>query len=292
MRYRYCIKLTTRFLLAKVQLDSVLEAEFPLHMGSQLNDLPKSPSASYMKGLERIQAAKAPAQKEALHALAWIYHAKRKLKMGELLAAVGWTVHSVTEYKLESIHLMEMCRGLAMHDGPSDTVQFIHGTVETFFKQSFCPEPIKGANVLKADIIDALEPFFLRNIDLAKACLTYFSLDIFNKPCPDYESLSRRTRKYGFSIYAASHWADHIRGVAETDQGVQAATFKAFGPVGTRMSVLEIKGEVDGLTWSKSPPSSLIYYFVENRIPSMLINLLSNDTSNMKLRYVLCSVTS
>jgi hypothetical protein len=67
----------TRFLLAKVQLDTVLTAEFAPHMRSQLNDLPKSPAESYMKGMERIQAAKAPAQKEALHTLAWIYHAKR-----------------------------------------------------------------------------------------------------------------------------------------------------------------------------------------------------------------------
>jgi hypothetical protein len=260
-------------------------------MRSQLNDLPKSPSASYMKGLERIHAAKTPAQREALHALAWIYHAKRKLRMGELLGAVGWTTNR--DYKLEAIHLMDMCCGLAIHDKSSDIVQFIHGTVETFLNQCFGPERIKDTAVVKADIIDALRPFFLSNIDLAKACLTYFSLDIFNKPCPDSESLSRRVEKYEFSRYAAGHWADHIRGVAETDHGVQEAAFKAFGPVGTRMSIQQIKRQVDrGFGFYKSPPSSLIYFFVENRLPSMLIYSLSNDTSNTRHRYVLCSVTS
>jgi hypothetical protein len=242
-----------------------------------------------MKGLERIQ--RAPTQKEALHALAWIYHAKRKLRMGELLAAVGWTAHGVTDYKLEGIRLMEMCRGLAMHDRVNDIVQFIHGTVETFFKECFGSERINDTSVLKPDIIDALEPYFLSNIDLAKACLTYLSLDIFNKPCPDYDSLFRRTRRYGLSIYAACHWADHIRESAETDEGVQAATFKAFGPVGTRMSSLQINRWY-GFHFSKSPPASLIYFFVENRIASMLTYSLSNDTSDTKHRYVLCSVTS
>jgi hypothetical protein len=256
-------------------------------MRSQLNDLPKSPSASYMKGLKRIQAAKTPAQKEALHALAWINHAKRKLRMRELIAAVGWTAHGVTDYQLEAIHLMEMCRGLAFYDWASDTVQFIHGTVETFLNQCFGSERIKDTAVVKADIVDALRPFSLSDIDLAKACLTYLSLDIFNEPCPDYESWCGRVKKYEFSRYVADHWADHIRGVAETDQGVQAATFQAFGPVGTRISILQIQGHLN-----KSPPSSLIYFFVENRIPSILIYSLSNDTSDTKHRYVLCSVTS
>jgi hypothetical protein len=260
-------------------------------MRSQLNDLPKSPSASYMKGLERIQAAKAPAQKEAMHALAWIYHAKRKLRMRELLAAVGWTANSITDNKLQAIHLMDMCRGLAIHYKSSGIVQFIHGTVETFFFQWFGPERITDTPVVKADIIDALRPFFLRNIDLANACLKYLSLDIFKEPCPDHMSMFMRMKMYEFSRYAAVHWVDHIRGVAESDDGVRGATFKAFGPNSKRISIAQIT-RPHWRALDKSPPSSLIYFFVENRLPSILIYLLSNDTSDTKHRYVLCSVTS
>src|SRR5579859_4069425 len=128
----------TRFLLAKVQLDMVLRAEFAPLMKSQLKNLPKSPSESYMKGLERIQGSAEPSKKAALHALAWIYCAQDELEIEQLLDAVGLTTNP-TDYKLESILLMDMCRGLIFYDKSSGVVQFIHGTVKTFLKQCFDP---------------------------------------------------------------------------------------------------------------------------------------------------------
>jgi hypothetical protein len=47
-------------------------------------------------------------------------------------------------------------------------------------------------------------------------------------------------KKHEFSRYAAQHWADHIRGVTETDHDIRDAIFKAFGPVGKRESMLQI----------------------------------------------------
>jgi hypothetical protein len=180
----------------------VLHAEFPAGMKSQLNDLPKSPSDSYIKGLERIRNAAEFPMKAALHALAWIHYAKGKLRMKQLLDAVAWTTNT-TDYKLEAIDLMAMCRGLAIYDKVSGIVRFIHGTVETFLTQYFDLEGIKYSAVVTHDIIEVLRPHFLSNIDLAKACLTYLSLDIFNNPCPDGKSLRERMKKHEFSCYAA-----------------------------------------------------------------------------------------
>jgi hypothetical protein len=182
-----------------------------------------------MKGLERIRVAKEPAKIQALHTLAWICHAKRKLKMEELLDAVAWTSNT-TAYKLEVNPLIDICRGLAFHDESSDIVQFIHGTVETFLNQTFdASEHLNDTAVVKQ-----LGPHFLSNLDLAKACITYFSLDVFNSPCYDPEGVEERVRKYKFSSYAACNWTDHVRGVAETDRDVRDAIFKVFGLAGKR----------------------------------------------------------
>jgi hypothetical protein len=104
----YTINLMTRFLLAKVQLDSVIRAKYHEAMKLQLSDLPKNPSESYMKGLERIQAEAEPSMKAALHALAWIYHAKRKLKMEELLDVIARTTNKI-DYKFKPSDLIDIC---------------------------------------------------------------------------------------------------------------------------------------------------------------------------------------
>jgi hypothetical protein len=281
--------LTSRFLLAKVQLDLVLHAEFAALMTPLLQNLPKSPTESYMKGLARIQAAHEVPKKAALHTLAWIYHAKRKLKMGELLDAVAWTTKT-TDYKLEPIHLMDMCRGLAFHDKSSGIVQFIHGTVETFLEQCFNPERAMDTEVVKDDshtsIIGDLRPHFLSNIDLAKACLTYLSLDIFDNPCPDRRSREERVVKHTFSVYAAMHWADHIRGVAETDRDVRGAISKAFGPVGKRESILQLETPLP-FPFTTSTGMSLYHLLLEKRLPLIFMSPFSDDTSNINDRYVL-----
>jgi hypothetical protein len=261
-------------------------------MRLQLNNLPKNPSESYMKGLERIQAAKLPAPKEALHALAWIYHAKRKLKMGELLDAISWTTKA--DYKLRPIHLMDMCRGLAFYDKESDIVQFIHGTVETFLNQCFNPERGKDTTVTKdgshTSVINNLGPYFLSNIDLAKACLTYLSLDVFNSPCPDQSSMKERMGKYKFSVYAAHHWADHIRGVAETNCDVRDAISKTFGPVGNRESMQQLNRPL--WPFKTSTGMSLLHVLVEHRLPLISMYPSSDVMSNTNDGYFLRSLSS
>jgi hypothetical protein len=269
-----------RFLLAKVQLDTVLEAEFPPYMRLQLNDLPKSPSESYLKGLQRIRAAKSPVKVQALHALAWVYHAKRKLKMGELLDAVTWTAKA-TAYDLKPSQLIDMCRGLVFHDESSDIVQFVHGTVETFFNQHFEAEEVDDT------VVKDLRPHFFSNSDLGKVCLKYFSLDVFDKPCSNWRLVDERLRNHKFSDYAARHWADHIRGVVETDRNVRDAISEAFGPSGKRESMQQIKN----YPWEPFP-RSLLHVLVENRIPLVSIYRPQDDTLNSKDRYVLRVLTS
>jgi hypothetical protein len=189
---------------------------------------------------------------------------------------------------------MDMCRGLAFHDKSSGIVEFIHGTVETFLEQCFNPEPGKDTALIKDDshtgIINDLRPHFLSNIDLAKACLTYLSLDVFDSPCPDERSLQERVLKYKLSVYAAKHWADHIRGVAETNRDVWDAIFTAFGPVGKRESMQQIKRPL--WDFKTSTGKTLLHVLVEDRLLSIFIHPSSDNTPNTNDRYILCSLPS
>jgi hypothetical protein len=282
--------LTNRFLLAKIQLDVVLRGEVAPVMRSQLKNLPKSPSESYMKGLERIKEAK-PLTKAAIHALAWIYHAKSKLKMEQLLDAVGLTTNT-TDDKFEPSNLTDMCRGLVFYDKSSGIVQFIHSTVETFLNQCFDSKEAEDTRVVKHDIINALKPYFLDDVDLGKACLTYLSLNIFDNPCPDEESLKHRMTKYKFSEYVARHWRDHIRGVVETDCDVRDAIFKAFRRAGKRKSMEQIADYREGWGVPTLKDMSLLHFLVKYGVGSICMYLLSDDTSNTKNAYVFHSPPS
>jgi hypothetical protein len=73
-------ELMIRFLLGKVQLDMVLHAEYPPAMKAQLRDLPKSPSESYMKALERIKLAAEHPKMAAIHVLAGFITPNANLK--------------------------------------------------------------------------------------------------------------------------------------------------------------------------------------------------------------------
>ena len=56
--------------------------------------------------------------------------------------------------------------------------------------------------------------------NIAIACLTYLSLDVFAEGhCLSYGIFENRLRENPFFDYATRHWGDHIRG--NTDQGVQ-----------------------------------------------------------------------
>jgi hypothetical protein len=241
-----------------------------------------------MKGLERIGAAAHCSKKAALHALAWIHHAKSKLEMDQLLDAVAWTTNT-TDHKFEPSDLTDMCRGLVFYDKSIGIVQFIHSTVVRFLNQCFDSKGIENT-VVKHDIINILKPYFLDDVDLGKACLTYLSLDIFAKPCPDWESMKHRMTKYKFSKYAATHWDNHIRRVVETDRDVRDAIFKAFREVDKRESVEQMEQMGRYNRYFTTPcRMSLLHFLVKYRIASICMYQLSDDTSNSKNVYVLHS---
>jgi hypothetical protein len=100
-------------------------------MKLQLNDLPQNLSESYMKRLERIQAEDELSMKAALHALAWIYYAKRKLEIEELLDVIARITHKI-DYKFKLSDLTDIYQGLVNYDKSSEFVQFIHSTIKIF----------------------------------------------------------------------------------------------------------------------------------------------------------------
>jgi hypothetical protein len=132
------------------------------------------------------------------------------------------------------------------------------------------------------DIVDDLRPYFLSDVDMAKACLTYLSSNVFNDPCTNDESLENRLRKYNFSGYAACYWADHVREIAKTDPNVQDAIFETFRFDGRRNSMDQLKKGKEQLNPSATVGKSLLHVLVEHRLASICMYPLLADTLNTK----------
>ena len=202
-----------RFLLAKLQLEEIL-LNSPSDMGAALKDLPRSPSDAYRKVLARIEKKGKVTRTRAYHALSWVFHAIRPLERGELLAILNVerdgkdSINSVTEIG----HIIEACEGLIVCEWKNlpdqSPLRFAHSTVRVFLQDlHFGTEQVLGSS-------------FLRQSDIALSCIRY----IASQRCDD-ECRWQIAVKHKFANYAATFWAVHAKGEAETVEKFQKEVF-------------------------------------------------------------------
>ncbi len=134
----------------------------------------------------------------AKRALSYIFCTRRTLRVGELRHASaveeGDTGLDTTAFPKTSI-ILSTPAGFVRIDQKSDTVGFVHYTLQQYFEQN--------RDKLLPD------PQFL----LARVCLTYLSFNIFSSgPCSDGRALSHRLQIHCFLDYAARNWGHHVVG--------------------------------------------------------------------------------
>jgi hypothetical protein len=197
-------------------------------MDEAIKNLSADLDGAYGNVMKRIESRKS---KQALAVLSWVYRARRPLRMEELREALS--VKSKQKDLLKeallprSQVLIQICEGL-IHE-TDGVIQFAHFTVPEFFKSKY-EEPLLSDTVI------------------GLTCLTYLGFNVFKEPCRDDESLRERCELlYKFSGYAASHWADHIRGEAEEKVEIQNAIFETFGSAGRVDSMWQIEAYTDVL---------------------------------------------
>jgi hypothetical protein len=109
-------------------------------------------------------------------------------------------------------------------------VRFVHGTVKLFVGKRI--ELENESNICRN---------FLSNNDLAKTCLTYLGLNVFDTPCLDKTILEERLHRYKFSRYVAQFWSFHTKGAAENDSDIRDAVVTIFESHMRRKTILQIE---------------------------------------------------
>lgn len=161
-----------------------------------LETLPTEIHDFYEEALERIEDYSEEDRHLAKRTLAYVYCARRPLKLEELSHALSIETHD-TELDEDALPEMEIVlsisAGLIRVNEKSNTVVLVHQT----FQEYLAKNPSKLFHHPEAEI--------------AKTCLTYLSMDVFEQgPCIEGEALEQRLEDYLFLDYASHHWGHHL----------------------------------------------------------------------------------
>lgn len=177
------------------QVGVIISKIRPTDVRKCLDRLPTGLDSIYENILQKINRGDEDNRELALNALSWISHATRPLHPKELREALTIAEgDSVIEDEdlLEEKQLVDVCGGLVVVDENSQTVRFVHYTVQEYLE--------KSSDISHGKQVHAL---------MAKTCLTYLSLDAFDE-CPDGGMntawLARRVDRNALYEYAACNW--------------------------------------------------------------------------------------
>lgn len=251
--------LTNRFLLAKLQLDYILNAPTNRKKKAALESLPTTLLEAYTDVMKRIEKLQEWFKDLALKTLSWVLHAKRPLLMAELREAIA-VEDTFTDLDEDDLTdpgiLVENCAGFVVHEKSSGIVRLAHKTVAKFLKsQQQLSTPV----------------------GLAKTCLTYLSFDIFEEgPCK-IKDLKYRLKRYRFSIYAAQFWGRHTIGQAEESPDIQKTVLRLFASENKKNSMLQLERYVN--------PSSDDFGFIEGQT---LLHVIAKNGLATICEQILC----
>ena len=189
-----------RFLLARLQLESLMTKTTLRKVKSALQSLPEELDAMYDQVMKRIQNQNPESSTLAMRALSWIYHTARPLDYAELCHALAIEPgdKAFDEEGIPELALVEtVCAGLLTVQG-NGTVGLVHYTAGEYFQQHS-------------------ETWFPNGkIEVARTSLIYISLNDFEDgPCPGDVQLDNRLGQYPLYSYVARFWGYHAHGNVE-----------------------------------------------------------------------------
>ncbi|KAL8793816.1 MAG: hypothetical protein Q9195_003646 [Heterodermia aff. obscurata] len=184
------------FLLARLQLDSLMAKPTLRKIRQALHTLPEELEAMYGQALERIRAQDPEYASLGLKIICWVHHAARPLSLQEIRQALAVEVDDKTfdNDGLPDDGLLESaCAGLITIQEHC-TVGLVHYTAQEYLS--------RNSSVLFPGT-DAM---------IANICLTYLCFEDFTSgPCNSDNDLQVRLDQYPLLRYAAQYWAQHVR---------------------------------------------------------------------------------
>jgi hypothetical protein len=187
--------MTSRFLLAQLYLDTLIDKRTPRAIKSALKELPKGIDDSYEAVMTRLGRQPAESRDLATRALSWIVCARRSLTTLELREALAVKSGDteLDECRVPDIELVvSVCAGLVAVDEKSNTIRLQHFTAQQYFERS------------------QTRWFPDAHTYIARTCLTYLLFDLFES---DFYTTSDAAwlEQHPLYSYAAQYWGDHER---------------------------------------------------------------------------------
>ncbi|KAK4147138.1 ankyrin repeat-containing domain protein [Dichotomopilus funicola] len=248
------------FLLAKLDLDSLLDEKLPKGVRAALKTLPtgsKAYSGAYENAMKRIEHQRPAYAKVAKAVLLWIVCARRQLTLPELCHALAFDAGD-SGIDLENVpeprDLVSVCAGLVISDEQSGLVRLFHNTTREYFART------------------RARWFPTADDDIARACATYLSFNVFRSgPCPTDAELGERLRTYPLYDYAAKYWGHHARDALSLDTSVLDLLQSTPLSEASSQALLAVEGTGGSQRTTRVTGLHLAAYFgVDSAVPDLL----------------------
>jgi hypothetical protein len=191
-------RITSRFLLAKLHLESLSKKINRKAVRAALKTLPTTLDATYSDAVQRIYNQGPDLVAVAESVLFWVVCAKRPLSVFELRHVYA-TLELPEGTPLEDDDLPDgeiltsTCGGLILVDAESQTVRLVHYTAQEYLERAHTQALVAA------------------RLSLANISLTYLTLPNFSDgPCQTDVAMARRLEQYPFLDYASKYWGEDI----------------------------------------------------------------------------------
>ena len=197
----------TRFLLARLHLDSLAQEPTVGDIELALQNLPAGLDETYKQTLRRIESQGTCCRRLAKKILSWAVYAKRILSIYELqhAVAVQFGKPDLDKKFIPSVGIIgSVCAGLITIDTQSDVVRLVHYTTQEYLERT------------EKDWFPKAETY------ITMTCITYLSFkDCESGFCQTDEEFEKRLQLNPLYNYAAQNWGNHARTASlEVEQSI------------------------------------------------------------------------
>lgn len=191
-----CRKANGMFLLARLQMDSLVDQTSARHVSKALQSLPEKLNEAFGHAIDRIKSQSQEHWQLARKVISWIFYAKRHLKVFELreiLAVEPEDTKSDPSGLHEEDLILEVCCGLVSIDEQDETIRLVHYSLQEYLIACWHGHWPKAEETVAA------------------TCIAYLTLEDVSFYMLQYETPAHCQ----FLLYALEYWGEHLRGPFE-----------------------------------------------------------------------------
>lgn len=192
------------FLLPALQIEEILSNDTKSEVRRQLENLSTNLNELYTASISRIRAQPARRQTTARKTLMWLSHARRQLKVPQLLQALATRLEGGVPMldRDDILHpkiVLDSCCGLVVVERDSNMIKFNHYSVEEYLRS------YENHGLFTADECELL---------LSRTLLTYMRLpELEQAKSKGRQAFERLLIDLPLLDYAAYNWGHHVRHV-------------------------------------------------------------------------------